>query len=73
MGQTKEEIEKIASDLRRDNPELVREFLDKVEETVELKKKELEAMRVIDMILQAGQSLSKKYDIIYEARFSTLF
>lgn len=65
---TKEEIESFVSELRKENPEIARDLLNAVDTAVDVIKNEMMSKKVIDVILDAGHSLSDKYTLLNRAR-----
>lgn len=73
---TKEEIKELVSDIRRDYPDEVNQMLDRTEskkrDFIESKKRDLEDKKVIDVILQQGQSIAEKCTLNNTVRMRSL-
>ncbi len=58
---TKEEIKELVSIMRRESPEEVNQILHEIDHTRESKKRDLLEKKVIDVLLEMGESIAEKY------------
>ncbi|RDB02395.1 hypothetical protein DVG78_29110 [Runella aurantiaca] len=61
MNMTQEEIKELVSIMRRESPDEVNQILHEIDQTRESKKRYLLEKKVIDVLLEMGESIAEKY------------